>query len=160
MYFFISLHGFWHYKSMGDDYLHIAWAPLNGRSGQIRSAWKWYHSLIQQPLFFFILILLFQKDIKVFLPLNTKMPLIPSLFWRTACMETFLPICWRPFIWWNHIPNHLGDPNHPSKLKCLVPAFFRDRFVDHEGGLSIYKSCSEELSDQRHFCKRRLRIFE
>jgi hypothetical protein len=50
------------------------------------------------------------------------------------------------------------DPN-PSKIKCLVPAFFRDRLVDKEGGLRVYKPCFEELGDQRHFCKR-LRTFK
>ncbi len=74
-------------------------------SCQIRSAWEWY-VLLQRPCFvhqqlticlkFFILILHFKKRSK-FLAASCKKPSNPLILRRTVCMETFLPICWRPF---------------------------------------------------------------
>jgi hypothetical protein len=45
----------------------------------------------------------------------------------------------------------LGDPKPTSDIKCIVPAFFGDRFVGKEVGLYTYKTYSEELGDRRDF---------
>jgi hypothetical protein len=80
---------------------------------QVRSTWEWYHS--KRPCFlhqvlhilkFFILILNFKKDIKVICCWIQKSLHSPLVLRRTACMETFLPICRRLFIWWKNPPQY------------------------------------------------------
>jgi hypothetical protein len=47
-------------------------------------------------------------------------------------------------------------PNRPSNTKCIVPAFFEDRFEGKGGGLRSYKPDSQELEDKVDFVLRGL----
>jgi hypothetical protein len=42
-------------------------------------------------------------------------------------------------------------PYLSPNIKCMVPAFFVDRFAEQVGGMSTYKQSSEELGDWSHF---------
>jgi hypothetical protein len=42
--------------------------------------------------------------------------------------------------------------NHPINMKCIIPAFFRDRIGGKEGGLRIYKPSSQNYGNKINFC--------
>jgi hypothetical protein len=43
-------------------------------------------------------------------------------------------------------------PNRSPNIKCIVPAFFGDRFVAKEGGFLTHNPPAEEVGGLGHFC--------
>ncbi len=78
----------------------------------------------------------FIKVDQCFLLLNTRKPSNPFILRRIGSMETFLPICWRPFIWGYNLPKRCASrlPNILGDLKASSEQ--GDRFVEKKGGLS------------------------
>ncbi len=50
------------------------------------------------------------------------------------------------------VHNLSKTPNSSPKIKCMVPAFFGDRFVEKEGGSATYKTSSRKLEDSSEIC--------
>ncbi len=83
--------------------------------------------------------------------LHTKILQISSL---TACVESSVPICLGDFYLMKKSAEVLRKPssesiwetsNRSPNIKCVVRAFFRERFEEKDGGLRTYKSFFQEL---------------
>ncbi len=80
-------------------------------SGQIGSAWEWYHWIgleknINRYMFliFSIHFWIFEKTSKFWTAsYRNESNLLTVRI--TVCIESFLPIGWRAFIWWKNLPN-------------------------------------------------------
>ncbi len=68
------------------------------------------------------------KGIHSYKQINTKNHSNPLIICNTACLNIFLPIFWRIFIWWKNPPkcctrrsaNPVVDHKPSSKRKCMV----------------------------------------
>jgi hypothetical protein len=84
--------------------------PLKVLSGQIGSAWEWYHWKARRKdinrymfLIFYFWSWIFEKTSK-FLAASCKNNSNLLLVRITVCMESCLAIGWRTFIWWKNPP--------------------------------------------------------
>ncbi len=68
---------------------------------------------------------------------------------KAVCIEFFLPIGWHTFIWWKIPPKRctilVWIAVCPPNIKCIVPAFFRDRFGEKDCSLCKYNQSAEEV---------------
>jgi hypothetical protein len=68
-----------------------------------------------------------------------------------GCIETFLPICCALLFGSKNPPKLCASvpvwetPNRPPNIKCIVPAFFGDRFFEKEGGLLTHNPPAEKV---------------
>ncbi len=77
---------------------------LKGLSGRIKSAWEWCHwkgldKDINRYMFGFLNLIL---NIWKFWAASYENDSNLLLLWHTVCIESFLPIGWRTFIWWKN----------------------------------------------------------
>ncbi len=86
-----------------------------------------------------------------------------------VCIESFLPVGWRTFIWWKSPPkccsilvwiarcwNSLLTSRNPKNNWCLSSIFVA-RFSGKDGFLSTCKPWSKQVGSWNHFCTKQLR---
>ncbi len=85
--------------------------------------------------------------------LYAKIHLIPHCS-ADGCIDSFLPIGWRTFIWLKKFAKVLRNPlsapvsetpNSSPNIKFIVHAFFGNRFVGKDGGLCTHNQPAEEV---------------
>ncbi len=130
-------------------------------SGQIGSAWEWYHwkalkrtSTAIRFWFFKFQYWIFETTSK-FWAASYKIEPNLLLVWFTVCIECCLPIGWRTLIWWKNPPkcssilvwvaewwNFLPASRNP-KNNWWLSRIYGIRFGEKDRGLSTYKPWTE-----------------